>query len=61
MIGFTFVNIINLQNERHNPILDNHMSPNSFYKTVLIVGPVFFINSGIFMMRGAHDICGHKD
>lgn len=33
------------------------MSPNSFYKTVLIVGPVFFLNSAIFMMRGAHDLC----
>ena len=56
LIGFTFVNVVNLQNERHCPILDAHMSPASFYKTALIVSPVLFIVSMNVNLRAQNDI-----
>jgi len=45
LAGFTFVNIVNLKNERKCPIWDNHDSPASFYKTALYVAPALFMIS----------------
>ena len=58
LLGFTFVNIVNLQNVRKCPILDQHMSPASFYKTALIVAPWLFIESMNVNLRGKYDLSG---
>lgn len=58
-VGFTFVNIVNLSNERKNPFLDNHMSYRSFFLTVTLVAPVFFFVSAIVTLRGQHDLDGY--
>lgn len=54
--GFTFVNVVNLTNYRHNPILDNHMSPASFYKTMAFVAPAMFALSMNINIRGKQDL-----
>jgi len=59
LIGFTFVNIVNLQNVRKNPILDQHMSPASFYKTAAIVGPAIFLISQNGNIRGRNDVSSY--
>lgn len=58
-IGFTFVNLVNLRNERKNPFLDNHLSYKSFIQTVTIVAPAFFFISAIVALRGQHDLDGY--
>ena len=56
LVGYTFVNIVNLQNVRKCPILDQHMSPKSFYKTALVVAPaLFFISMNVNLM-GEYDL-----
>ena len=60
-LGFTFVNVVNLQNERKNPFLDNHMSYKSFIQTVTLVGPIFYLVSCIVVLRGTNDLVGYCD
>ena len=58
-VGFIFVNIVNLQNERKNPILDHHMSPASFYKTLIFVSPAIFVLSSNVSLRGKQDLSSY--
>jgi len=63
VMGYTFVNLINLQNERKNPFLDAHYSSASFWKVVCIYTPINFMISTMFMMKGIHDetgFCSHR-
>ena len=58
-VGFTFVNLVNLRNERKNPFLDHHLSYKSFVLTVTVVAPAFFFISAIITLRGQHDLDGY--
>mmetsp|Transcript_432 Transcript_432/g.405 ORF Transcript_432/g.405 Transcript_432/m.405 type:complete len:122 (+) Transcript_432:122-487(+) len=56
LYGFIFVNIVNLQNERHNPTYDQHLNSKSFYKTMFIVSPVLYFFTPVVTMRGTNDL-----
>ena len=58
-VGFTFVNLVNLRNERKNPFLDCHLSYKSFLLTVTVIAPLFFFVSAIVTLRGQHDLDGY--
>jgi hypothetical protein len=59
IIGFLFVNIVNLQNVRKDPTLDNHMERHSFWATVFMVGPILAAVSATIMLRGRYDEAGY--
>ena len=58
-VGFTFVNLVTLKNERKNPFLDNHMSYRSFILIITVIAPVFFFVSAIVALRGQNDLDGY--
>jgi hypothetical protein len=50
MVGFTFINVVNLRNERHNPFKGNDGTYSDFKKAILISLVLFFASS-IVMLR----------
>lgn len=50
-VGFAFVEIVNLQNERGNPFIDRYGSYNSI-KWALIIAGIIFGFSGVVTLRG---------
>lgn len=56
LIGFVFVNLVNLQNERKNPFLDSHYEYTSFIQTALLVGPALYFVTSMVELRGPHDL-----
>ena len=50
VIGFTYVNMVTLRNERKNPIHDARSSKESFFKIILI-SPILFFMSSIVTLR----------
>ena len=59
IVGFLFVNIVNLQNVRKDPTLDNHMERHSFWATVTIFGPILAITSGMIVLRSKFNEAGY--
>ena len=51
-VGFTFLNVVNIERERESPLMDADHEYKTFVKTVFIVTPIIFFASGIVSMRG---------
>lgn len=52
IIGFIFVNFVNLQNYKVNPLLNDLWQIYTFRETVFLIIPCIFIFSSIVTLRG---------
>ena len=58
IVGFAFINVVNLRNERNNPFL----SKDGCYKDIkraIMYSIVFFFISGIVVLRQKYDFSGY--
>ena len=58
LLGFVFVNVVNLQNERKNPFLDSHYEYRSFILTAVMYAPILYVATSVAELRGPHDLSG---
>ena len=61
VIGFAFVNIVNMKNTRPNPFMDNHGSLKSFYGVLFVWTPVMWLWSSMFVLRAVNDTRSYCD
>ena len=57
-LGFTFINVVNLQNERHNPFKGSDGTYADF-KIALVVSVVLFFASSIVVLRQNYDLSSY--
>ena len=56
VIGFSYVNMVTLRNERGNHFHDQHRNNKSFILTVFVVSPVLYLLSMIVTLRDRYDV-----
>jgi hypothetical protein len=56
LVGYTFVNVVTLENVRGNPTFDNHMNSKSFKKVAIFLIPFLFVMSMNVNLRGKYDL-----
>ena len=59
IIGYIFVNQVNLQGMRRNPFLDHHDHYNSFWITILLITPILYLFSSMYMFKFQSQLHGY--
>jgi len=58
MMGFTFINLVNLRNERSNPFKGSDGTYSDF-KITFLISLVLFISSSIVILRQTYDLSSY--
>mmetsp|Transcript_5615 Transcript_5615/g.9677 ORF Transcript_5615/g.9677 Transcript_5615/m.9677 type:complete len:102 (-) Transcript_5615:746-1051(-) len=59
VLGFLFVNLVNLKHERSRLTWDQHLNNHSFVKMTVFILPLIFFWSPIVSLRGEYDLDGY--
>jgi hypothetical protein len=59
ILGSFFVNIVNLNNYRHNPTYDSRWTVQSFVKMTVFLTPLLYLWSPVVVLRGGKDLDGY--